>query len=219
MTARTNKVKLVSVTQPIDPNHDAESLMAYCARVSSPNQESKEYAKLLKYCMKHGHWSVFEMADMTLEITTSRAIAQQILRHRSFCFQEFSQRYSESKFGYVPTEARRQDTKNRQNSIDDMAPQDSGWFLHEQNRLFQASYSAYKEALSRGIAKECARMLLPLNTGTKLYMKGSIRSWLHYISVRCEASTQLEHREIADACREILIEQFPIIGEAIDTED
>lgn len=218
MSNRTNKVKLVSVTQPVDPTHNAESLMAYCARVSSPNQDNKEYAKLLNYCMKQGHWSVFEMADMTVEITTSRAIAQQILRHRSFCFQEFSQRYSESKFGYIPTAARRQDTKNRQNSIDDIGYQDAGWFLHEQNRLFQAAYTSYKEALSRGIAKECARMLLPLNTGTKLYMKGSVRSWLHYINVRCDKSTQLEHREIAEACREILIEQFPIIGEAIEQD-
>lgn len=217
--ARLNRVRLVSLTKPIDPNHNAESLIAYCARVSSPKQDNPEYDKLLKYCMKHGHWSVFEMADMCVEITTSRAIAQQIIRHRSFCFQEFSQRYSESKFGYVPVTPRRQDEKNRQNSIDDLSYKDKGWFLFEQGKIWQAAYQLYKEALGRGIAKECARMLLPLSTGTKLYMKGSIRSWLHYCETRCHKSTQLEHREIADECKRILIEQFPSIGEMLEASE
>jgi thymidylate synthase (FAD) len=215
--SKKQTVKLISVTKPCSSHlppelQTAEGLMAYCARVSSPNQENPDYEKLLSYCAKHGHWSVFELADMTLEIVTSRAIAQQILRHRSFSFQEFSQRYSENKFGYIETEARRQDKKNRQNSIDDMSQQDKAWFSFVQQQQYQTAYKNYKEALKRGIAKECARMLLPLNTGTKLYMKGSIRSWLHYCQVRCHPSTQLEHREIALQAQSILMKEFPSLG-------
>ena len=215
------RVRLISLTKPVDKDYvpaelsTPEGLMAYCARVSSPKQDNPEYDKLLKYCAKHGHWSVFEMADMCVEIVTTRAIAQQILRHRSFTFQEFSQRYSESKFGYLASKARRQDVKNRQNSIDDMDQQDINWFDYTQDKIYRDAYSAYKEALNRGIAKECARMLLPLNIGTKMYMKGSVRSWIHYCNVRCDPSTQLEHREIAEAIQELLIKEFPSIKECL----
>lgn len=219
--SKKQTVRLISVTKPIeDPQlpvelQTAEGLMAYCARVSSPKQENPDYEKLLKYCAVNGHWSVFEMADMTVEIVTSRAIAQQILRHRSFSFQEFSQRYSESKFGQIITEARGQDKKNRQNSLENMSKEDKNWFDFTQKQLYTRSYLAYKEALDRGIAKECARMLLPLNIGTKLYMKGSVRSWIHYIKVRGDKSTQKEHREIAEMARDILLEQFPSLTEVI----
>ncbi len=217
---RENTVRLISVTKPVGEHLPAElqnpeGLMAYCARVSSPKQENPNYQKLLNYCALHGHWSVFEMADMTVEIITTRAIAQQIIRHRSFCFQEFSQRYSENKFGYIPTDARSQDLKNRQNSIDNMSRQDKSWFDFAQTQVFNQSYRLYKEALSRGIAKECARMLLPLNTGTKMYMKGNVRSWIHYINTRCHESTQKEHRDIANQIKAILVEQFPSIEKVI----
>lgn len=216
------KVKLISMTQPAPgefpvAENPAEALMAYCARVSSPNQDNPEYSKLLSYCARHGHWSVFEMADMTVEITTSRAIAQQILRHRSFSFQEFSQRYAEAtEFEIYP--ARRQDKKNRQNSIDDMAEEDRQWFEDTQRAINFNSRSHYEDALFRGIAKEQARFLLPLSTQTKLYMKGSIRSWIHYIQVRTDPSTQLEHREIALECKRILLEQFPVLKEVLEDE-
>lgn len=222
MAERKDRVRLISLTKPVDCDYlptelqNPEGLMAYCARVSSPNQENPDYEKLLRYCADHGHWSVFEMADMTVEIVTSRAIAQQILRHRSFCFQEFSQRYSESKFGYIPTEARRQDQKNRQNSIDDLKAADKGWFLYEQGQLYQKAMRVYNEALQRGIAKECARMVLPLNIGTKMYMKGSVRSFIHYCNVRCDSATQLEHRDIALQIQNILIQQFPSVKECLD---
>ncbi len=213
-------VKLISVTQPVADLPPElltpEGLMAYTARVSSPKQDNPDYAKLLGYCIKHGHWSVFELVDMTVEIITSRAIAQQIIRHRSFSFQEFSQRYSESKFGFISTEAREQDLKNRQNSTDTLSQADKGWFQFQQAQLYNQAYRTYKEALERGIAKECARMLLPLSTGTKLYMKGSVRSWIHYLSVRCDNATQLEHREIATQIKRIFDEQFPTIAEALN---
>jgi thymidylate synthase (FAD) len=203
------KVNLISVTP------DAEKTMLYCARVSNPANQNSENTKLLDYCIKHGHWSVFEMADMIVEIETSRAIAAQILRHRSFNFQEFSQRYAE-----VPDDAfelyepRRQDTKNRQNSIDDLDPKDVDWFLNSMIGIHMSSKALYNEALKRGIAKECARFLLPLTTKTKLYMKGNIRSWIHYLDLRCGNGTQLEHKEIADAIKAIFCEQFPIIAKA-----
>lgn len=203
-------MKLISVT----PN--AEELMAYCARVSSPdNQDNPEYEKLLKYCIKHGHWSVFEMADMTVEIETSRAIAQQILRHRSFNFQEFSQRYSKAT-DFEIYEARRQDTKNRQNSIDDMDEDDKAFFMDAQDNITTVANSLYEEALKRGIAKEQARFLLPLSTKTKLYMKGSVRSWIHYINLRGANGTQKEHRDIALAIKEIFKIQFPTIAKALE---
>jgi thymidylate synthase (FAD) len=184
---KTETVSLIHVTP------EAEATIAYCARVSSSNQENPEYAKLLSYCIKHSHWSVFEMAGMCLQIETSRAIAQQILRHRSFHFQEFSQRYAEATENNF-YEARRQDIKNRQNSISDMS----------------------KEALKKGIAKEQARMLLPLSTKTKMYMHGTVRDWIHYIQVRTDPSTQKEHREIAEKAKEIFVLQFPTISMALN---
>ena len=205
-------VSLISVTP------DAEKTVGYCARVSNPsNQDNPAIEGLLSFCVKHGHWSVFEMANMVVEIETTRGIAAQILRHRSFSFQEFSQRYAEVE-GFEEIEPRRQDTKNRQNSLDDLDKYDKEWFyisLREQNRR---SHSSYKEALKRGIAKESARFLLPLNTITRMYMNGTLRSWIHYIQLRTDASTQKEHRDIANEIKELFIDQFPIIGMALDWE-
>jgi thymidylate synthase (FAD) len=199
------QVKLINATPK------GEQLIAYCARVSSPNQDNPEYEGLLRYCVKHGHWSVFEMADMTVEIITSRAIAAQILRHKSFSFQELSQRYS-AVTEFETIEARRQDTKNRQNSIDDLSEQDKAWFLSAQSRVINEANNVYRDALDRGIAKECARMVLPLLTQTRLYMKGSVRSWIHYLAVRDSPDTQLEHRLVAQAAKQIFCEQFPVVG-------
>lgn len=155
------------------------------------------------------------MVDLTVEITTSRAIAAQILRHRSFCFSEFSQRYAEA-LDFEPCEARRQDVKNRQNSIDDLDPWVKENFLLAQREIWNKGYELYKQAIAAGIAKECARMLLPLNTQTRLYMKGSVRSWIHYLQVRCDVATQKEHRAIANGIKAIFIEQFPIISTALE---
>lgn len=205
-----DRVKLISVT----PN--AENTIAYCARVSSPKQDNPNIAGLLKYMIRESHWSPFEMANMVIEINTSRAIAQQILRHRSFSFQEFSQRYSEVN-DYHLYEARRQDEKNRQNSIDDLALSDKLWFFCAQDEIGKLSFERYRQALKRGIAKETARFLLPLNTSTKLYMNGTIRSWIHYIQLRNpEHGTQKEHSDIVAEIKEIFIEQFPIIAEALE---
>ena len=207
-------VKLVSATP------DAEKHMAYVARVSNPNnQDSDKFAGLLKYCIKHGHWSVFEQAFMTVEINTTRGLAAQILRHRSFTYQEFSQRYADSSMlaKEIPLPSlRRQDTKNRQNSIDDIDPLMQQDFEIKMQRHFVDGMKLYKEMLDAGIAKECARFVLPLATPTKLYMSGSIRSWMHYIDLRSSHGTQKEHMDIAEACRDIFIEQFPIIAEAHD---
>ena len=217
-------VKLISLSLPVDAEYmpdtlnTAESLMAYCARVSSPKQDNPSYAKLLTYCANNSHWSVFEMADMTVEITTSRAISQQILRHRSFSFQEFSQRYAETT-NVVEYPARRQDMKNRQNSIDDLTPAVQDWFLASQQAVKQLSTKLYQEALDYGIAKECARFLLPLSTETKVYMKGSVRSFIHYCQVRCHPSTQLEHREIADQVKAILLAEFPSLKGVFDVSE
>ncbi len=225
MASRQDRVRLISLTQPCPEAEISaelmhpEGLIAYCARVSSPRQENPSYEKLLAYCADHGHWSIFEMCDMTLEIVTSRAIAQQILRHRSFSFQEFSQRYSESKFGYIKSFPRRQDEKNRQNSIDDLTEGDILWFQTVQTDLYRKSYQAYKQALDRGIAKECARSLLPSSMGTKMYMKGSIRSWIHYCQVRCDPSTQKEHRDIAEEAKAILLEKFPSVRRLFEEEE
>ena len=194
---------------------DAERLIAYCARVSSPTQDNPEYSKLLKYCIKNAHWSVFEMASLCVEITTSRAIAQQILRHRSFHFQEFSQRYAAATSIEI-YDARRQDIKNRQNSIDDMTKEDQIWFLDAQMELSDKSLSLYEQALKKGIAKEQARFLLPLATTTKLYMHGTVRDWIHYINLRASNGTQLEHQEIALAIKDIFLDKFPTICEALE---
>lgn len=203
-----SSVKLIHITP------EAEKHIAYCARVSSPNQDNPEYSKLIQYLIKHKHWSPMEMASMCVEIETTRAISPQILRHRSFSFQEFSQRYSQASEMEF-TQARRQDLKNKQNSIDDMSDETKEWFLDAQQQVWDLSNKLYKDALSQGIAKEAARGLLPLNTKTKLYMHGTIRSWIHYVEVRSDVSTQLEHREIALAIKEILKKEIPQIAEAL----
>ena len=205
-------VQLVSVTP------DAEQLMAYIARVSNPsNQDNEKYAGLLKYCIKHNHWSVFEQSTMTLEIETTRAIAAQILRHRSFTFQEFSQRYAASTaLGEIDLpELRKQDLKNRQNSTDDLDPEMVEKFNRQMITLFSSSKALYESMLKQGVAKECARMVLPLCTPTRIYMTGSCRSWIHYINLRSAHGTQKEHMVIAEACRRVFIEQFPAVSEAL----
>jgi len=207
-------VKLISVTP------DAEKTIGYVARVSNPkNQDNPNVAGLLKYCIKHHHWSIFEQAFMTVEIETTRGLAAQILRHRSFTYQEFSQRYADSSMlgDQIPLpELRRQDDKNRQNSIDDVDPLMQQDFEIKMQRHFVDGMKLYKEMLDAGIAKECARFVLPLATPTRLYMSGSIRSWIHYIDLRSAHGTQKEHMDIAEACRDIFKDQFPIIAEALD---
>ena len=208
------KVKLVQVTP------EAEKTMAYIARVSNPkNQENPSFEGLLKYCIKHGHWSVFEQAYMTLEIETSRAIAAQILRHRSFTYQEFSQRYADSSLlaDEIPLpKLRRQDTKNRQNSIDDIDDFKKQRFEIAMKRYFEEGMDIYKTMLDAGIAKECARMVLPLATPTRIYMTGSCRSWAHYIALRSANGTQAEHMDIANQAKAIFCEQFPSVGKALE---
>lgn len=192
----------------------AEEIIMYCARVSNPKDQNSGKTGLLKYCVKHGHWSVFEQANMCIEVTTTRDISAQIIRHRSFSFQEFSQRYA--KATYIPhSNPRRQDKKNRQNSIDDLSDFVKEWWEDQQTELFTSCYKTYQAALVHGIAKECARKLLPMNTETKLYMNGTVRSWMHYFNLRCAKETQLEHREIANEIREIFREQLPTIGKLI----
>ena len=209
----TKDINLISVTP------DAEKHMAYVARVSNPsNQGNDNFAGLLKYCIKHGHWSVFEQAYMTIEINTTRGIAAQILRHRSFTYQEFSQRYADSNLlGEIELpELRRQDSKNRQNSIDDLEPEMVEKFNRQMNTLFSSAFGLYNQMLQAGVAKECARFVLPLATPTKLYMTGSCRSWIHYINLRSAHGTQKEHMDIANTCKKIFIEQFPAVSEALD---
>ena len=201
-------VKLISITPK------AEETMAYIARVSSPNQENPEYARLLKYCLDHQHWSVFEHAHMTLEISTSRMISAQILRHRSFTFSEFSQRYAEPTDPVV-YDARRQVEKNRQSSVDDLDSGIKQWWRNTQGSLFWMAKDAYDQAIDAGIAKECARAILPMNTATRLYMTGSVRSWIHYIKLRTQEDTQAEHREIANECKRLFVEQLPTVSEAL----
>ena len=206
-------VELVSITP------DAEKTMAYIARVSNPsNQDNEKFAGLLKYCIKHNHWSVFEQSSMTLSIETTRAIAAQILRHRSFTFQEFSQRYAASTaLGDIELpELRRQDLKNRQNSTDDLEPEVVEKLNKQMITLFSSAKSLYEQMLEQGVAKECARMVLPLCTPTRIYMTGSCRSWAHYINLRSAHGTQKEHMEIAEACRKIFVEQFPAVSEALE---
>ena len=206
-------VKLVSVTP------DAEKTMAYIARVSNPsNQDNENYSGLLRYCIKHNHWSVFEQSSMTLEIETTRAIAAQILRHRSFTFQEFSQRYAKSnELGKIELpDLRRQDLKNRQNSIDDLDPFVKQKLEAQMITLFSSAQSLYNQMIDEGVAKECARMVLPLCTPTRIYMTGSCRSWIHYINLRSAHGTQREHMVIAEACRKVFTEQFPAVSEALE---
>ena len=208
------KVCLISVTP------DAEKTIGYIARVSNPaNQENPKISGLLKYCIKHGHWSVFEQATMTLEIHTTRAIAAQVLRHRSFTFQEFSQRYADSSLlsETIPLpELRRQDTKNRQNSIDDIDPFTRQKFEMLMQQHFVQGMDLYQRMLDEGIAKECARFVLPLACPTKIYMTGSVRSWIHYIDLRSANGTQKEHMDLALGAKEIFCEQFPAVAEAME---
>ena len=206
-------VKLVSITP------DAEKTMAYIARVSNPsNQDNEKFAGLLKYCINHNHWSVLEQSSMTLEIETTRAIAAQILRHRSFTFQEFSQRYADStKLGTIPIpDLRKQDLKNRQNSTNDLDEFVKQKLELQMNTLFSSATALYQQMLEEGVAKECARMVLPLCTPTRIYMTGSCRSWIHYIELRSANGTQKEHMDIAQACKTVFIEQFPIVSEALE---
>ena len=209
-----NNVKLISATP------DAEKHMAYCARVSNPNnQENEKFSGLLKYCVKHQHWSIFEQAYMTLELNTTRGIAAQVLRHRSFTYQEFSQRYADSSLlaEEIPLpELRRQDTKNRQNSIDDVDPFTNQKFEMLMQQHFSQAMDLYKRMLDEGIAKECARFVLPLACPTKIYMTGSVRSWIHYIDLRSANGTQKEHMDLALGAKEIFCEQFPAVAEAME---
>ncbi len=208
-----NSVHLVTVTP------DAEKTMAYIARVSNPkNQDNQDFSKLLSYCIKHQHWSVFEQSYMTVQIETTRGIAAQILRHRSFTFQEFSQRYADSsQLGDIPiTELRRQDNKNRQNSISDLSNELINKFEEKISSQFKENLNLYQEMLEAGIAKECARFVLPLATPTRIYMSGSCRSWIHYINLRSAHGTQKEHMLIAQSCKVIFNEQFPIVSKALE---
>ena len=207
----SSSCKLVSVTP------DAEKTIVYCARVSNPAGQSNEnYVKLIRYLIKHKHWSPFEMANMVVEINTTRAISAQVLRHRSFAFQEFSQRYSDVGSLGSPSipDLRRQDLKNRQNSIDDVPQAQVAAYRRRISELFEDSEHLYKEMVSNGIAKECARGILPMNSRTRLYMNGTIRSWIHYLQIRASVETQLEHREIALQVMDIFEEQLPTIYEA-----
>ena len=207
-------VKFISITP------DAEKTMAYVARVSNPkNQDNEKFAGLLRYCIKHNHWSVFEQSHMTLEIETTRGLAAQILRHRSFTYQEFSQRYADSSLleeTIAIPELRRQDTKNRQNSTDDLDALDKQHYELEIRKHFDAAMKLYKSMLENGVAKESARFVLPLATPTRLYMTGSCRSWAHYIDLRSAHGTQKEHMQIAQECKKIFVEQFPNVAEALE---
>ena len=208
------KITKVSVTP------DAEKLIGYIARVSNPkNQDNPEVAGLLKYCIKHGHWSIFEQASMTVEIETTRGIAAQILRHRSFTFQEFSQRYADTNLlaDEIPMfDLRHQDTKNRQNSTDDVPYNKKKDLEYKIAEHFVEAMDLYNELLASGIAKECARFILPLATPTRLYMTGTVRSWIHYIQLRGGHGTQKEHMDIAHAIEDIFIKEFPITSEALE---
>jgi len=213
-TMTDTPIKLISVTP------DAEKHMAYCARVSNPNnQENEKFSGLLKYCVKHQHWSIFEQAYMTLEINTTRGVAAQVLRHRSFTYQEFSQRYADSSLlgETIPLpKLRRQDEKNRQNSIDDVDPFTVQKYEMLMQQHFKEGMDLYKKMLDEGIAKECARFVLPLATPTRIYMTGSVRSWIHYIDLRSANGTQQEHMDIALGAKKIFIEQFPSVAEALE---
>tara|TARA_B100001057_G_C22849939_1_gene950578 strand:- start:1159 stop:1797 length:639 start_codon:yes stop_codon:yes gene_type:complete len=207
-------VKLIQIT----PN--PEEQIAYIARVSNPNnQDNPNYAKLLAYCIKHQHWSIFEQAFMTLEIETTRGLAAQILRHRSFTFQEFSQRYADTSLvtkGNIPLpELRRQDEKNRQNSTNDLDPEKIELLEKEIRQHFTDAQDLYRYMIDMGVAKECARFVLPLAVPTKLYMSGSVRSWIHYIDLRSAHGTQKEHKDIAEQCRDIFKVQLPTVSEAL----
>ena len=197
---------------------DAEQLVGKIARVSNPkNEDNPEVEKLIRYLIKHKHWSPFEMASMCVEIQTTRAIAPQILRHRSFSFQEFSQRYAipTDSFATVQPDLRRQDTKNRQNSIDDLPTETVEYYKQRIDDHFRQGVALYESLLHSDVAKECARSVLPLNTVTRLYMSGTIRSWLHYVDLRGANGTQLEHMKIAQSVRQIIENELPTIARAM----
>ena len=205
-----HNVELVHVTP------DAEQLIAYMARVSNPdNQDNPDCIKLIKYLIKHNHWSPFEMVNMCVKIETTRSVAAQILRHRSFSFQEYSQRYAQVSLQPQLPSLRRQDTKNRQNSIDDLDQQLVNDYNTKMSQLFSQSYQLYQDMLDNGVAKECAREVLPLSTPTTLYMNGTLRSWLHYCDLRTANGTQLEHKYIAEGCQSIIQQQFPQVYTAM----
>ena len=209
-------VKLISMSQPIESNLEtAEDLISYCARVSNPsNQANTETSnKLLKYCVKNEHWSIFEMVHIVMEINTTRDIARQILRHRSFSFQEFSQRYADaSQLGFTVREARLQDTKNRQNSIDTTDKLLQRTWKIKQEQLISEVKLAYKWAIENGIAKEQARAILPEgNTNSRLYMAGTLRSWMHYCQLRMDNGTQKEHKIVAESAWNDLLRYFQFL--------
>ena len=206
-----SQVKLIHSTP------DGDNLVAYMARVSNPaNQANTETSgKLISYLIKHKHWSPFEMVNMCVEIHTTRSISAQILRHRSFSFQEFSQRYALVLDSPQVPDLRRQDTSNRQNSIDDLDLNAKQLLQHKAQFIFDQAMMLYDEMIDAGVAKECARDVLPLSTPTKMYMNGTLRSWIHYCELRCDNGTQLEHRIIADQCKELIIQQFPLVSEAL----
>ncbi len=213
-TINHSPVQLISVT----PN--AEQLIAYCARVSNPkNQDNPDNEKLIRYLIKHQHWSPLEMAHVVMSIEASRTVTTQCLRHRSFAFQEFSQRYADvSSIRFAkPPELRRQDTKNRQNSIDDLDDATKAEFSIRAKYLFDSSQRLYKEMLGAGVAKECARDVLPLATPSRLYMAGSVRSWVHYVQLRCGNGTQKEHQDIAKLCRKELHKALPTVMAAVES--
>ena len=212
----------MTCVQLITSTPDAEKSMAYIARVSNPkNQENNDFTKLIGYCIKNEHWSDFEQAYMTLQIETTRGIAAQILRHRSFTFQEFSQRYADSmQLGEIPIpELRRQDNKNRQNSISDLPKEIINTFNKKIKRQFDQNKELYEEMLEAGIAKECARFVLPLATPTRIYMTGSCRSWIHYINLRTGHGTQKEHMVIAQECKNIFSQEYPVVSSALNWID
>lgn len=202
----SNAVELVRVTP------DAEKLILFCARVSS--DQANDDPGLIRYLVKHGHWSPFELSHMVLEIKTSRAIAAQLLRHRSFSFQEFSQRYSEATSSILNS-GREQSESNRQSSLNNLDSETQDWWQRAQKVVWGLSKDTYDQALQAGVSRECARMVLPLSTETTLYMCGSVRSWIHYIQLRTEPGTQLEHRDLASEAKFIFCEQFPITAEAL----
>jgi len=218
-----SNVKLMACSQGAGEleGKSPQEVISYVARVSNPhNQVNYETAAgLLKYCIKHEHWSIFETVSMTLEINTNRGIAAQILRHRSFTFQEFSQRYADTNLlsPNIPVpDLRRQDTKNRQNSIGDLPPGMVEDYQKKIDKHFKDSMSLYNNLLDNGVAKECARFVLPLSTPTRLYMTGSCRSWMHYINLRSANGTQKEHQEIALACKSVFNSVFPDVAEALE---
>ncbi len=209
----------MSQVELIASTPDAEKTMAFIARVSNPkNQDNDNFSGLLRYCINNEHWSVFEQAYMTIQIETNRGIAAQILRHRSFTFQEFSQRYADSsQLGEIPIpELRKQDVKNRQNSTDDLDPELVKELTKKIKLQFGKNLALYQEMLEAGVAKECARFILPIATPTRIYMTGSCRSWIHYIQLRSAHGTQKEHMKIAQDCKQIFCQQFPIVSQALN---